>query len=515
VLMPGAGLRLAFATLAFALAALALLTAWRTAWAGGTVIATGACLLAGGLFAVGNEGWRHVMSSGVFRARETEFDPATMPLRKQHVKILFYEDAPDATVTVEQGDGIGAPADVGLRINGKPDASTRVDLSTQMLVAHLPMLARPGAKDVFVLGLGSGVSAGALLPYPVERIVVAENCGPVIRADPFFREWNRHALSDPRVRLWQEDARTVLKLRPQLYDVIITQPSNPWTVGVGSVFSSEYYELAASRLKPGGIVSQWFHVYEMHDGIVGLVLRTFGSVFPFVEAWDTAEGDIVILGSREPWSTGPETFAQGFAIDGVRADLAAIGIRSPAALLARQLASQRTAFAIVGEFGPVQSDLFPVLEYAAPEAFYIGTRARMLSRFDERTHQQWLAPAEKRVTLQKLAPDEAQSVFATFASVNDELLDCLRDPGAKGAVPCVFGTNAVASLPASSAGGTTNQEPVWQRIALALEAGDLDQAEQLTSRVLEREPGDLQGNYVMRIIAREKQSQRNVSRPVF
>ena len=86
----------------------------------------------------------------------------------------------------------------------------------------------------------------------MKQIVVAENCQPVIDASEFFRSWNRDILHDPRTHLWVEDARTVLKLQPQLYDVIITEPSNPWTVGVGSVFSQEFYNLAARRLKPGG-----------------------------------------------------------------------------------------------------------------------------------------------------------------------------------------------------------------------------------------------------------------------
>ena len=75
-------------------------------------------------------------------------------------------------------------------------------------------------------------------------------------------------LADARVYLWREDARTVLKLNPQLYDVIIAEPSNPWTVGIGSVFSREFYKIAAGRLKPGGIMAQWFHVYEMQDDMV-------------------------------------------------------------------------------------------------------------------------------------------------------------------------------------------------------------------------------------------------------
>src|SRR5262249_32306814 len=149
-----------------------------------------------------------------------------------------------------------------LRINGKPDAGTYLDVGNQLLLAHLPLLAKPEAKDVFVLGFGSGMTAGAALDYPIERLDLGENCEPVIQAAPLFGDWNRHVLKDPRTHLWLEDARTVLKLRPQQYDVIITEPSNPWAVGVGSVFSHEFYELAASRLKPGGVMAQWFHLYE-------------------------------------------------------------------------------------------------------------------------------------------------------------------------------------------------------------------------------------------------------------
>ena len=455
-LMPLVGLRNAFGVLALALAlaamVLALSRGWRTG-AGGAVIVG---VFASCLFLFGGEGWRHVMSSGVFRSRETEFDPTTMSLRKQHVKILFYEDGPDATVDVEQGDGIGAPADRGLRVNGKPDASTRLDFGTQLLVAHLPMLARPGAKDVFIFGLGSGISAGALRSYPVEQVVVAENCNPVIRASQYFTNWNRHVLDDPRTHLWHEDARTVLKLNPQTYDVIIAQPSNPWTAGIGSVFSREFYQIAASRLKPGGIMAQWFHVYEMHDGIVSLVLRTFSSEFPYVEIWDSNGGDIIMLGSFQPWRTGPEVFREGFALEGVRSDLASIGIHSPESLLARQLASQRTAFAIAGD-GPVQSDLFPVLEYAAPRAFYIGAGSQMLAQFDERTRQQSLAPDDKLATLRALTATEVQSVFSTYTTVNQELLASVRNDIS--GVPCVFNTNSPPAISLDAALNALKQNP--------------------------------------------------------
>ena len=304
VLMPVVGLRNAFGVLALILALAAMVLAWRCRWRIGAGAAIGVIMFAISLFIIGGEGWRYVISSGAFRSRELEFDPTTMSVRKQHHQILFYEDGADATVSVECFRSTEEVAvERGLRVNGKPDASTQGDLSTQLLLTHLPMLARPGAKGVFIFGLGSGISAGALLAYPVERITVAENCEPVIRASQWFTNWNRCVLDDPRVHLWHEDARTVLKLNPQPYDVIIAQPSNPWTVGIGSVFSLEFYEIAASRLKPGGIMAQWFHVYEMHDGIVSLVLRTFNSVFPYVEIWDPGGGDIVMLGSQHPWQT--------------------------------------------------------------------------------------------------------------------------------------------------------------------------------------------------------------------
>ncbi len=424
-LMPAIGLRSSFTVLALSLAAGATLVAWRWQWKPALPAAGGTIGLLGLLFLFGGESWRHVMSSGAFRARELEVNTEAMKLRKQHIRIVFYEDSADATVSVERGDGVGAPADVGMRINGKTEASSRADLGTQLLVGHLPMLAKPGAKDVFVLGLGSGITAGAALGYPIERLTIAENCEPVIRAARFFDSWNRGVLTNPLTTIRCEDARTILKLGRQKYDVIITQPSNPWMVGVGSVFSKEYYELAASRLKDGGMVAQWFHLYDMHDGIVGLVLRTFGTVFPYVEVWDSNAGDIILLGSQKPWACSRDVFQPAWSRPAVREDLARIGIQSPSALLARQLASQRTAFAIAGD-GPIQTDWFPVLEYEAPRAFYIGRTSKLLVEFDERTWQVWNAPADKRQALEGLAEKELKQVFSEYGTVNEDLAYHLR-----------------------------------------------------------------------------------------
>jgi spermidine synthase len=423
IIMPRAGLRNAFIILALGLGVVGWIFAWRnqSRIIPSTVVA--------GLAAVmvfGGESWRHVMSSGVFRAREIEVNKDFMTWRKEKIQILFYQDAPDATVSVEKREEKGV-TQIGLRINGKPDASSHGDLCTQLLVGHLPIFARPQSKDVFLLGMGSGITASGVLAHPIDKLVLAENCKPVIKAAELFAEYNRGVLTNSRMHLSYEDARTVLKLSPQQYDVIIAEPSNPWTVGVGSVFSKEFYEMCAGKLKDGGIMTQWFHVYEMHDGIVGLVLRTFGTVFPYFEIWDCNNGDIVMLGALKPWESTPEAYAAG--INGrelVIEDLKRIGINSPVALFARQLASQKTAFAIAGE-GPIQQDWMPVLEYQAPKAFFLGVNSRMLSKFDERTWQMENAPAVKRAALQKLSDADLKSVFTEHLSVNNDIVTFVRN----------------------------------------------------------------------------------------
>ena len=422
VLMPWLGLRGAFLALAMILAVAAMLTAWRIGRRDILLPAAALMVILALTSAVGGEGWRHVLSSGVFRAKDSpDASAAMLAHRKRTVNLLFYEDAADATVSVEQSVHGGAPGQIILRVNGKPDATTQGDLATQYLLAHLPMLARPESKDVFVLGLGSGITAGAVLGHPVETLTIAENCEPVLRAAKFFEPWNRGVLAEPRTRVWHEDARTVLKLAGQSrFDVIISEPSNPWMAGVGGVFSREFYELCASRLKDGGVMTQWFHVYEMHDGIVTMVLRTFGSVFPHIEVWDPGTGDIILLGSLRPWRSAPDVYGRVFARVQPRQDLERIGLKSPAAVWARQLASQRTAHAIAEDFG-VQSDLFPTLEYEAPKAFFLGQTSRVLFDYDERTKQSELAPLEKRAALATLTDEALRLVFEEFSSVNSEM----------------------------------------------------------------------------------------------
>lgn len=423
--MPTLGVRGALGTFAVLLSLVAGVTAWFNRQ---QRPATFSVALAGVLVWIclsrGNE-WRDVLASGVFRLRTADVPWNLLDTRRKFIDLLFYEDGPDATVSVETGSKLNSSKETVLRVNGKPDASTEGDLSTQLLLANLPMMARPQAKDVFVLGFGSGITAGALLNHPIDHLTIAENCRPVLHAAKIFEPWNHGALTNARTRVFYEDGRTVLKLSPQRYDIIVSEPSNPWVAGIGSVFSKEFYQIAAQRLKDGGIMAQWFHLYEMHDGIAFLVLRTFASVFPFVEIWDSQEGDLILLGSKSAWKSTPEIYREVFSRDPPRQDLAQIGLKTPETILTRQIASQRTAVAIAGD-GPIQSDAFPVLEYAAPKAFYIAAFAQQLFLFDERTWQTALAPSEKNAALGSIPKEDLDAVFAKYTFSNRELLQYMN-----------------------------------------------------------------------------------------
>ncbi len=248
VLMPMLGLRGAFTAAALILAVTALVTALaaRRRIAAGASAAIGVFVIL--LAATGQGDWRDVLSLGLFRLSDAEFLQKGASLRSymdvwhQNVRLLFYEDAADATVSVQRAKSSDGSEQTILSINGKPDASAGdnpaiADTSTQILLAQLPLMVKPESKDVFCFGMGSGMTAGSALGYPIEHLTVAENCGPVLRAVKLFARWNNGVLTNSRVRIYREDARTVLKLSPQKYDVIISEPSNPWMAGVASVFT--------------------------------------------------------------------------------------------------------------------------------------------------------------------------------------------------------------------------------------------------------------------------------------
>lgn len=322
-----------------------------------------------------------MFARGTFRKKTaTEADFAAFRAKQTDFRQLFHRDDREATVDVLAGD----PGYVSLLVNGKADASTGTDLATQILVGSLPLLLKPGSSDMLIIGWGSGMSAGAALRHPVARVDAVELIPAVVEGSRHFDHVSGLPLSDPRLALSIEDAKTFLARPGPLYDVVASEPSNPWMAGVADLFSVEFYARAKARLKPGGLFLQWFHLYEMDDAGFALVLRTLRSSFPYVTIWRVPfTRDALLVGTDAPLEPAPDSLERAFLRPEVWRDLARANIGAPTTLLSLQTASEETSAALAGR-GPVNTELRPLLEYAAPKAFFRHDDVKALSAADDR-----------------------------------------------------------------------------------------------------------------------------------
>ena len=210
--------------------------------------------------------------------------------------ILFYEEGTEATVSVWN-----AEYTISLRTNGKIEASSHGDMLTQKMIAHLPIYYHQGEpKNALMIGLASGISVGSLLTHPLEHLETIEIIPSMRRAARFFDLYNRYCLDDPRHQLIMQDGRNYLLLSERKYDVIVSEPPNPWVAGVGSLFTREFFDLIKQHLNPGGVTCQWVQTYQFHEEDLRTILATFRDAYPYLHVWQGAPGDLILVGSMEP-----------------------------------------------------------------------------------------------------------------------------------------------------------------------------------------------------------------------
>ena len=278
-------------------------------------------------------------------------------------ELLYYRDGPTASVAVQRVDRY-----LLMKINGKTDASTGAgDIETQTLLAHLPLMSADRIERVAVIGFGSGMTVGAVLSHPVREVDAFEIEPAVIEASRYFEPLNGRPLDDDRLRLVIGDARGELGRAAEPYDVIISEPSNPWITGVANLFTRDFFELTASRLAPGGVFAQWFHLYGMSEDSAREVMATFRSVFPHVVAFN--DRDLILLGSDRPITFSLDQMTRRFADPGVRGSLGEAYVRYPADLLVKLRLDERGTAGFAA--GAVQNtDDNMRLELTAPRTLY-------------------------------------------------------------------------------------------------------------------------------------------------
>jgi spermidine synthase len=318
-----------------------------------------------------------LMTSGPFINAARFVDvPAGEQLRtwiRNRSRILYHQEGVEATVSVRDVSNERL-----LVINGKTDGSRHGDRKTQLALAHLPLLSHPDPQRVLLVGLGTGMSAAAAAAHgDIDHLEIIELSREVIEASHFFARENENVLQDPRVRLTSADARNFLLTARQPFDVILSEPSNPWISGVSNLFTREYFELARQRLAPGGIVAQWFQTYGMSGDDLRSVLRSFADSFPQVTVWSPQLGDLLFLGSLEPLKLSLPGFTALLHEPRGRDQLESIDLEEPADLARLFLLDNAGVRSFVAGASPNTDDR-PRVEFNAPRSLYSETTVENL-----------------------------------------------------------------------------------------------------------------------------------------
>ena len=272
-------------------------------------------------------------------------------------------------------------------VNGKADGSARVDAGTQVMLALIGSILHPNPRHSLVIGLGTGSSAGWLGVVPsMERVDVVELEPIVLEVARQSHAVNQDVLNNPKVHVRIGDAREVLLTADQTYDLIASEPSNPFRAGIASLFTQEYYRAASDRLTDDGLFLQWLQAYGVDASAVRTVYATMASVFPSVETWQTRGGDIVLVGAKRAPVYDPARIAARIQEEPYQSALR-VAWRSTglSGFLGRYLAGDKLARAIASAPGvQINTDDRNVVEFGFARS--LGRDYQMVSQIRALAH---------------------------------------------------------------------------------------------------------------------------------
>jgi spermidine synthase len=322
--------------------------------------------------------------------------------------------------------------DLGLIVNGKSDGSARRDAGTQVMAGMIAALLHPQPRTAMIVGLGTGTTAGWLAAVPsMQRVDVVELEPAVIRMAREYASVNHDALRNPKVRVTEGDAREKLLVSRARYDVIFSEPSNPYRAGVASLYTREFYEAAGARLERGGIFAQWVQTYSIDVHTARTIYATLTSVFPYVQTWTTNPGDVVLLASREPITLDVMSMRRRLEQEPFRgAAHAAWRVESAEGVLAHFIANENVAAAFSRDARELNTDDRPVIEFGfarslgrdsfgTSDIISAATRARGDRPRSIRGAIDWDLVAANRASIAYLASGDARNEFARIYAASE------------------------------------------------------------------------------------------------
>ncbi|HAA58634.1 MAG TPA: hypothetical protein DCE42_27980 [Myxococcales bacterium] len=295
--------------------------------------------------------------------------------------VLFYKEGVSATVSVE-----GSETHRALKVNGKTDASNVGDRGTQIGVGTLPLMLHGDAKRAVIVGWGSGMTVGAALHFPLQKLIAVELEAAVVEGAKRFRKWNFHPLKQrgKKLTLYYNDGRNYLATTSEQFDVVISEPSNPWMSGVANLFTLEYFRIAKKRLKKDGIFCQWVQIYELSYENILMILRSVRKVFPYVRLFEIENGsyDKVIIASVKPLHFDLERYDKVIKKKVYEPVFSAMKLKSAHDLIPRLLLGEKEIDALLKTTPEVyNTDDFNILEFYAPLDLVGHKTAKAARRF--------------------------------------------------------------------------------------------------------------------------------------
>jgi spermidine synthase len=308
--------------------------------------------------------------SGVYRTGSAKASSGTT--------VSYLRDGKTATISVYERRGI-----VTIATNGKPDAALQMgqgkatlDDSTVVLLAAIPLSMHPNPARVANIGFGSGVTAHTLLMAPAVKRLDTIEIEPfmVQAAHEGFGPRIANVFEDPRSHIVYEDAKTFFASEREPYDLIVSEPSNPWVSGVATLFSDEFYARVAQYLKPDGYLVQWIQVYETDLGVVASIVKALAPHFGAYAIYNSNDSDIVIVATRGSELPIPDD--RIFQSTQLRAELDRIGVQGVDDLRLRKIGDNRTIGPILQSMAvPPNSDFFPFVDLNAPRLRFMRADA--------------------------------------------------------------------------------------------------------------------------------------------
>jgi spermidine synthase len=307
------------------------------------------------------------MASGVFRYGIPELDSKS--------EILFHKDGKTASVSISNWDN----KQLSITTNGKPDAEITMadglppsqDESTMTLLAALPLSVFPDAETIANIGLGSGLTAHVALTSPNIRLIdTIEIEESIVSGARYFGEKTNNVFNDPRSNIYIDDAKTFFSTNQKKYDIVISEPSNPWVSGVSNLFTREFYNVVKSYLNDDGILVQWLHIYEFDIDLLISVLKAISEEFTYYSIYFADEGNLILIASQKSQVDLPR--ATIFNTPGMKQQLSTIHIHNIDDLRFRFLGNESVVNPFIQTSNiPTNSDYYPYLDQKAAQTRYI------------------------------------------------------------------------------------------------------------------------------------------------